>query len=382
MPSEELLTLDRLTPCYCCSGPAPLGSKTDRLGSVVSPVLWRACDTCTKAVTLVERARSIAAVQCTPEEQAEIEAAGYRRIAQELQYAIGMFALVRHDANPLGPPGVPWGHVPDAGQRMVRAAREIAARAAHEARVGPHPSGLPCRTCGSVTSQAHYITPQTRPMPEARLRGTPMPGPQYDRLERYPETNAWGTDARYGAPVCGPCRTVINRALRLWHEAAAQGTTESLVTGYGSASEMVGDYLAADCWGLDQPTPAGSELARRTHWTAAHTLMEYGTAWPWPGRWAYIPAQWRTSARELADHLGQMAGRSVTGERFTRNEPGPDVEVTRPDGTVYKLRYSITTSAAPAPFAAAVSRVAADHRAWRDGRLRPAPVAAEEPARA
>ncbi|MEU5066653.1 hypothetical protein AB0G95_21775 [Streptomyces virginiae] len=320
---------------------------------------------------MTARARAIVTAQCTSGEVEEVEAAGWDAVSQAAGSGIGLYAITRRDATPTGTPGTPWGHVPGAGAAMLAEARRLAAAAADAARVGPSPSGMPCRVCGGVESRAPHRPTEIRERPEIQLRGQPAAAP-YDPLDRYRPVDCWTTDHRYGTPVCGACATVINAALRVW---SMTGQHQ-----YATAGEAVADYLAADAWQLGTPPPPGCELAAVSCWTTAAQMSEYGTDWPWPGRWAYIPAGWRAAVRDLIPHLG-AGTQTPTGVRMTEAEIGRSLVVDGPDGVV-ALPYAITTRSPAPDRTAARIEVARRYVAWRDGHDRPTPTTTQDYAHA
>lgn len=297
--------------CGGCGGPAHPGDRI-RPGHGPAFLRWRICAQCS---TVTTRGRALlAAVRQHRGHRAAaaVEQAGVEEVARLVRLAT-VYYLDGTDARPTDNPRPPWSHLAGAATAAQSAAARLRVDRLRQSLGVPHPSGLPCRVCGTLRDQ---------PQPLAKsgdhgdgwgrlveARHDPTTAELVAAHERQHAADAapvvgWSEAGFPALPVCGPCATVQRAARRA-----------DLLFGITDYREQVAAFHCWVAYGHEGDKPRAG-MVRLTGWRPAEEHTDYRRGPGWSGPWAYLGSeQEREEARRV---IHSYTGRDTDEEARRR----------------------------------------------------------------
>lgn len=297
--------------CGGCGGPAHPGDRI-RTGHGPAFLPWRICAQCS---TVSTRGRALlAAVRQHRGQQAAaaVEQAGVEEVARLVRLGT-VYYLDGTDARPTDSPRAPWSHLAGAAAAAQSAAARLRVDRLRQSLGVPHPSGLPCRVCGTVRDQP---PPLAKPVENGdgwgrlvEARHDPSAAELVAAHERQHDANAapvvgWAESGYPPLPLCGPCATVQRAARRA-----------DLLFGITNYREQVAAFHCWVAYGHVGDLPRAG-MVRLTGWRPADEHPDYRRATGWGRPWAYLGSeQEREEARRV---IRSYTGRDTDAEARQR----------------------------------------------------------------
>ncbi|MFE9764760.1 hypothetical protein ACFYPC_09555 [Streptomyces sp. NPDC005808] len=343
--------------CGGCGGPAHTGDRI-RPGHGPAFLRWRICAQCS---TVSTRGRALlAAVRQHAGHRAAsaVEQAGVEEVARLVRLAT-VYYLDGTNARPTDHPRPPWSHLAGAAASAQVAAARLRVDRLRQSLGVPHPSGLPCRVCGTVRDQPQPLAkPVERGDGWGRLveaRRDPTTAELVAAHERQHAADAapvvgWTEAGFPSLPVCGPCATVERAARRA-----------DLLFGITNYREQVAAFHCWAAYGHEGDKPRAG-MVRLTGWHPAADHEGYRSGPGWSGPWAHLGSeQEREEARRV---IRAYTGRDTDEEARQRTV---DAYLARRDADDAAARLEATRTRQDAAQRVAATRAAERIRRLEDG---------------
>jgi hypothetical protein len=269
--------------CGGCGGPAHPGDHI-RTGHGPAFLRWRICGPCS---TVNTRGRALlAAVRQHRGAQAAaaVERAGVEEVAR-LARLTTVYYMDGTDARPTDTPRPQWSHLVGAAAAVQSAAARLRLDRLRLALGVPHPSGLPCRVCGTARDQPPALA---KPVDQgngwgrlAEARHDPTTAELVAAHERQQAADAapvvgWTETGFPPRPICGPCATVERAARRA-----------DLLFGVTDYREQAAAFHCWTAYGYQGERPRAG-MVRLTGWHPAEDHTDYRRGTGWNGPWEYL----------------------------------------------------------------------------------------------